>query len=78
MSLEEIVAELEQYPHGIGEKYAGRLREEVERSYEKWQAERQPNPAPDTEEEEPEEPHDWDKVDKNGDQNRPAPMHDAR
>ena len=55
-SVEEIVAELEQYPHGIGEKYAGRLHEEVERSYEKWQAERQPNPASDTEEEEPEEP----------------------
>ena len=45
----------EQYPHGIGEKYAGRLHEEVERSYEKWQEERQPKPAPDTERE-PEEP----------------------
>ena len=37
---------LEQYPHGIGEKYAGRLRDEVERSYEKWQASgSQPRPS---------------------------------
>ena len=72
MSVEQILAELEQYPHGIGEKYAGRLREEVERSFEKWQAERQPKPALDIEdeEEEPEEPTHWDTVDKNG---KPTP-----
>jgi putative DNA primase/helicase len=38
LSIEEIVAELEQYPRGIGEKYAGRLKEEVERSFAKWSA----------------------------------------
>jgi hypothetical protein len=32
-SVEEIVAELEQHPHGIGEKYEGRLPEEVGRSF---------------------------------------------
>jgi hypothetical protein len=34
-SLEAIVALLEKYPTGIAEKFAGRLRKEVERSYEK-------------------------------------------
>jgi Virulence-associated protein E len=68
MSVEEIVVELSQHPRGIGEKYAGRLREEVERSYEKWQADRQPKPAPDTEE--PEEATGWDETDKHG---RPKP-----
>jgi hypothetical protein len=62
MSVEEIIAELERHAHGIGEKYAGRLREEVERSYEKWQEERQPEAAPI----EPDEPLQWDKVDKSG------------
>jgi hypothetical protein len=44
-SVEEIVDELAQYPHGIGEKYTDRLRAEVERSYAKWRAEREPQPA---------------------------------
>jgi hypothetical protein len=65
MPVEKIVDELARYPHGIGEKYAGRLRAEVERSCEKWQAERQPDPAPDTEE--LEEAQGWDEVDKHGD-----------
>jgi hypothetical protein len=71
LSLEQILAELEQYPHGIGEKYAGRLREEIERSYTKWQADRKPIPAVGAEgpEEEPEELLYWDKVDNKG---RPA------
>ena len=64
LSLEQIIAELEHYPHGIGEKYAGRLREEIERSYEKWQAERQPTPADDAEE--PEEAKGWKETDKYG------------
>jgi hypothetical protein len=62
-SVEEIVAILEQYPNGIGAKYAGRLQIEVERSYEKWRAEREPAPAPDMDE--PDEPNVWDEVDKN-------------
>jgi hypothetical protein len=68
MLVEEIVAMLEQYPRGIGEKYAGRLSEEVERSFAKWQAERQPKPAADVEE--PEEETVWAEVDKYG---RPKP-----
>jgi hypothetical protein len=76
-SIEEIVAVLEQYPNGIGEKYAGRLRAEVERSYEKWQAER--TIAADSDDAgdagdgsdsaavgPPPEPNTWDEVDKNG------------
>jgi hypothetical protein len=38
--VEEIVAELERHPHGIGEKYTGRLREEVARSYSKWRSQK--------------------------------------
>src|SRR5262249_20593437 len=68
MSVEQIVTELAQYPRGIGEKYAGRLREEVERSFAKWQADRQPKPAAGMEE--PEEETAWAEVDKYG---RPKP-----
>ena len=68
MSVEEIVTTLAQYPRGIGEKYAGRLKEEVERSFAKWQAERQPRPAADAEE--PEEAKGWKEIDKHG---RPRP-----
>jgi hypothetical protein len=39
-SVEEIVAELEQHPHGIGEKYEGRLPEEVGRSFSKWRSQK--------------------------------------
>jgi hypothetical protein len=39
-AVEEIVEELTQYPHGIGEKYAGRLAEEVARSYSKWRSQK--------------------------------------
>ena len=76
-SIAEIVGVLEQYPNGIGEKYAGRLRAEVERSYEKWQAER--TIAADSDDAgdagdgsdsaavgPPPEPNTWDEVDKNG------------
>src|SRR5262245_56795644 len=39
-STDEIVEELGRWPHGIGQRYAGRLRQEVERSFEKWTAKR--------------------------------------
>jgi hypothetical protein len=67
-SVEEIVDELARHPRGIGEKYIGRLRAEVERSFAKWRADRQPKPAADVEE--PEEETVWDAVDKHG---RPRP-----
>jgi hypothetical protein len=63
-TVKEIVALLEQYPNGIAKKYRGRLYTEVGRSYQKWQAERQPEPRPDTEE--PEENKGWKEVDKHG------------
>jgi putative DNA primase/helicase len=71
-TVEEIVALLEQYPNGIGAKYAGRLAEEVERSYAKWKAEREPRAADDATADtaggaaEPEEPSHWDRVDRIG------------
>jgi hypothetical protein len=68
LSIEEIVTALAQHPKGICEKYAGRLREEVERSFAKWQAERQPRPAEDTEERA--EAKEWKELDKRG---RPRP-----
>ena len=37
-SADEIAEELARHPNGIGQKYAGRLRIEVDRSYGKWQA----------------------------------------
>jgi hypothetical protein len=38
LSIEEIEEVLAKYPNGIGNKYAGRLRTEIERSYGKWAA----------------------------------------
>lgn len=38
---EEITAEFEKYPNGIGAKYAGRLLAEVKRSYGKWRRKQQ-------------------------------------
>jgi hypothetical protein len=64
MSVENIIATFEQHPHGIAEKYAGRLGAEVERSFDKWQADRRPQPAADTDE--PGEPSVWDETDKRG------------
>ena len=37
-SIDEIDEVLAKYPNGIGNKYAGRLRDEIERSYGKWAA----------------------------------------
>jgi transposase len=39
-SAEEIVQEIARHPAGIGQKYAGRLQVEVDRSYAKWQMHR--------------------------------------
>jgi hypothetical protein len=39
-TLEQILSEMERYPNGIAQKYAGRLRKEIERSYSKWQGQR--------------------------------------
>jgi hypothetical protein len=63
MSVDEIVTELSKWPHGIGQRYAGRLRQEVERSFEKWQAKRRITPGAPSE---PDEPAVWDKVDRKG------------
>jgi hypothetical protein len=63
MSADEIVEELGKWPHGIGQRYAGRLRQEVEWSFGKWQVKRRIiSGAPN----EPDEPAVWDKVDRNG------------
>jgi hypothetical protein len=40
-SAQQIADEMERYPAGIGQKYAGRLLEEVRRSYGKWRATKQ-------------------------------------
>lgn len=40
LSIDKIVETLSKWPNGIARRYAGRLRTEVERSFEKWQAKR--------------------------------------
>jgi hypothetical protein len=62
MSADEIVEELGRWPHGIGQRYAGRLRQEVERSFEKWTAKRRISP----DDNEPDEEMVWDKTDRKG------------
>jgi hypothetical protein len=62
MTLEEIIEELARYPNGIGSKYAGRLQQETERSYRKRESTRRPKAAPI----QPDEPLQWDKLDKKG------------
>jgi hypothetical protein len=49
MSVDEIVETLSKPIHGIGQRYPGRLRQEVERSFEKWAAKARiaPDAAPD-------------------------------
>ena len=66
MSAEEIVDELEQWIQtASASEYAGRLQQEVERSYGKWQDEqlrirRQPNAEePGSDDQEPEEEATW-------------------
>jgi hypothetical protein len=60
MSVAEIVETLSKSIRGIGQRYAGRLRQEVERSFEKWAA--RARITPDTIE--PEEKLEWDGLDK--------------
>jgi hypothetical protein len=51
-SIEAIVETLSKWPNGIGRRYTGRLRTEVERSFNKWQQKRrisQPQSEPDEE-----------------------------
>ncbi len=62
MSVDEIVDELSKWVNGIGQRYAGRLRGEIERSFEKWQRKRRIE-APASE---PDEEANWEAVDKNG------------
>jgi hypothetical protein len=64
MSIDEIVEELSKWPNGIGRRYAGRLRQEVERSFEKWETKRRIKPEED--EAEPDEEGKWDSVNKKG------------
>jgi hypothetical protein len=40
LDLNQIVEKLAEHPDGIGKKYRGRLREEIERSYGKWREQR--------------------------------------
>jgi hypothetical protein len=63
MSIEEIVEELGKWMHGIGQRYAGRLREEVERSWQKWKAKCRITPEDNTE---PDEKLEWDGMTKKG------------
>jgi hypothetical protein len=52
LSVDAIVDELSKWPNGIGHRYAGRLRGEVERSFNKWQRKArisQPEHEPDEE-----------------------------
>ena len=43
LTVDKIVEELSKWPNGIARRYAGRLRGEIERSFEKWQAKRKIN-----------------------------------
>ncbi len=64
MSVDAIVEEIAKWPNGIARRYVGRLRGEVERSFDKWQNKRKIHI--DENATEPEEPRFWDKKDKNG------------
>jgi hypothetical protein len=63
MSIDEIVDELSRWINGIGQRYAGRLRQEVERSFTKWGHQRR---IPDPDNIEPNEPAQWADVDRKG------------
>jgi hypothetical protein len=66
MSVDQIIDELSKWPNGIGRRYAGRLRGEVERSFEKWQQKRKIRADDSTGNAEPDEPLMWEATDKNG------------
>jgi len=63
LSVDKIVEMLSKWPNGIARRYAGRLRGEVERSFEKWQSKRKIRTGAATE---PDEPLMWEATDKNG------------
>jgi hypothetical protein len=63
LSVDQIVEMLSKWPNGIARRYAGRLRGEVERSFEKWQKKRR---IPSGAVVEPDEPLMWEATDKNG------------
>jgi hypothetical protein len=64
MSIDAIVDELSRWPNGIARRYAGRLRGEVGRSFDKWQRKRRIHV--DENAVEPEEPLEWESVDRKG------------
>jgi predicted P-loop ATPase len=73
MNIADITNELGRHIHGIGAKYSGRLGQEVERSYTKWQENRKIKVDADNEADnstEPEEPKTWDERDRH---NKPKP-----
>jgi hypothetical protein len=70
LSVDKIVEELSKWPNGIAHRYTGRLRGEVERSFEKWQKKRKINPGTNAAGIPPDEPLIWEATDKNG---RPRP-----
>jgi hypothetical protein len=72
MSIDEIIETLSPWPNGIARRYAGRLRREVERSFEKWQSKRKIHVDVGANASEPDEPLCWDEVDKNG---KPKPTY---
>jgi hypothetical protein len=75
MSIEAIIETLSPWPNGIARRYAGRLRREVERSFEKWQSKRKIHIDDDgagASAAEPDELLCWDEVDKNG---KPKPTY---
>jgi Virulence-associated protein E len=64
LPVDKIVEALSKWPNGISRRYAGRLRSEVERSFEKWQSKRKINTGNATAE--PDGPLIWEATDKNG------------
>jgi hypothetical protein len=64
MSIDEIVEELGRWINGIGQRYTGRLRQEAERSFAKWENKRRIRPEKD--DKEPEEEDKWDGLNKKG------------
>src|SRR6516164_6265615 len=69
LSVDKIVEMLAKWPNGIGRRYAGRLRGEVERSFEKWQSKRKIRGGTTSASgaaAEPDEPLMWEATDKNG------------
>jgi hypothetical protein len=71
-SVDQIIEELAKWPNGIARRYAGRLRSEVERSFEKWQGKRKIRGSGSGTgggggaTSEPDEPQQWDATNKHG------------